>query len=80
MNSEGNQRVGVRTMRLLTSFSTVCVKNLARGKSKLDRSACLKNRRKNLLLANQSFRVGFVRLRTILSTKNVQKEAATRKV
>jgi hypothetical protein len=67
-------------MRLLTSFSTDCVKNPGGGKLELDRPACLKNRRKNLLLANQPFRVGFVRLRTILSTKNVQKEAAKRQV
>ena len=31
-NPERNQRVGMKTMRLLTSFSTVCVKNPVRGK------------------------------------------------
>jgi len=70
----------MQMMRLLTSFSTVCVKNPVLRYLELDGSACSKNRRKNLLLANQSFRVAFVRLRTILSTKNVQKEAGARQV
>jgi hypothetical protein len=39
-------------------------------------AACSKNRRRTLYLANQLFRVRFLRLRTILSTKNVHKGKA----
>ena len=39
----------------------------------VDKSACTKNGLRNFFFANQTFMVKFVRLRTILSTKNVQK-------
>jgi hypothetical protein len=59
-------------MRLLTSFSTVCVKNPAVGGRGMWTSTCLKSERKFFLFKNQRLMVRFVRLRTILSTKNVQ--------
>lgn len=61
-------------MCLLTSFSTDCVKNPAAGSLGTWINICLKNVLRFLFLRNQRLRVRFVRLRTILSTKNVKKE------
>ena len=74
MNAERNQRVSRRTMCLRTSFSTVCVKNPADGRPDTWISTCPKNGREFFCSKNQRLRVRFVRLRTILSTKNVKKE------
>lgn len=52
-NAERNQRVSGRTMRLLTSFSTVCVKNPARAYP-WDVDKCLPKKRARSVLFKKS--------------------------
>jgi hypothetical protein len=52
-NAERNQRVSGRTMRLLTSFSTVCVKNPA-GAHPWDVDKYLPKKRAHQLLFKES--------------------------